>query len=181
MDANHWDERYRQGEYTHSGPLEFLAHWLPGGHGRRALDLACGAGRHALLMAERGWQVTAVDSSEAALGLFAHPGIEKIAADLKQFEIRPNHWELICVTFYMQRDLFEPIRDGIVPGGLLAAAFPLVDERPGVRPMRREFLVGPGELRGLFEERFEIIHEAETQPPPPQRGTAELWARRRKS
>ena len=36
--------------------------------GRRALDLGCGNGRHAIWLAAHGWSVTAVDSSVRALG-----------------------------------------------------------------------------------------------------------------
>jgi len=58
-----WDERYRKGEHAPAEPHQLLTQavdvLLPG----RALDLACGAGRHALYLARRGWHVTAVDSS----------------------------------------------------------------------------------------------------------------------
>jgi SAM-dependent methyltransferase len=60
----HWDERYadaarpwtREPSPTVTGALADLS---PG----RAVDVACGTGRHGLWLAERGWQVTAVDSS----------------------------------------------------------------------------------------------------------------------
>ena len=179
--ANTWDQRYRRGEHANDPPLDFIARLLPEGDGRRALDIACGAGRHAALMAARGWQVTAVDWSEAALEMvrMRDPRIHAIAADLEAgtFEIERNCWDLICVSFYLQRDLFASIRDGLKPGGLVAAAFPMVDERAGVGAMNPLYLLDIGELRALFDG-FEILHDVETDPPAPKRRTAEILARK---
>ena len=182
MSATHWNTRYRQGEHAHDPPLDFIARLVPGGDGRQALDLACGAGRHAALLAERGWQVTGVDWSDAALELVRarDARISTVTADLEAggFQIEPKRWDLICVTYFLDRGLFGPMREGLAEGGLLVAAFPLVDEREGVRPMRREFLLEPGELRALFDD-FEILHDTENEPEPPKRRGVELMARRR--
>jgi SAM-dependent methyltransferase len=68
MDADAWDERYRDSELIWSaGPNQFveaeLADLPPG----RALDLAAGEGRNAIWLARRGWRVTALDFSQVAL------------------------------------------------------------------------------------------------------------------
>ena len=62
-----WDERFLRGDELHgyvpSPPLpQAVASIAPG----RALDLACGAGRHAIFLAERGWTVHAIDGSRSA-------------------------------------------------------------------------------------------------------------------
>ncbi len=66
--ARSWDERYQQVAYpAGTQPAAFLLEvlpLLPRGH---ALDLALGAGRNAVFLAERGWHVTGVDSSRVAL------------------------------------------------------------------------------------------------------------------
>ncbi|OBJ41772.1 SAM-dependent methyltransferase [Mycobacterium colombiense] len=63
-----WEERYRSVERAWSGQvnprLAEVAAGLPAG---RALDLGCGEGADALWLAERGWQVVAVDISATAL------------------------------------------------------------------------------------------------------------------
>jgi SAM-dependent methyltransferase len=68
MDARAWDERYAAADLVWSAtPNQFVAEELADLPPGRALDLACGEGRNALWLAERGWQVTAVDFSQVAL------------------------------------------------------------------------------------------------------------------
>jgi SAM-dependent methyltransferase len=68
MDAQAWDERYAAADLVWSAtPNQFVAEELDGLRPGRALDLASGEGRNALWLAERGWQVTALDFSRVAL------------------------------------------------------------------------------------------------------------------
>jgi SAM-dependent methyltransferase len=68
MDARAWDERYAAADLVWSAtPNQFVAAELADLPPGRALDLACGEGRNALWLAERGWHVTAVDFSQVAL------------------------------------------------------------------------------------------------------------------
>jgi SAM-dependent methyltransferase len=64
-----WDERYGSTEALWSGQpnqrlVENVADRAPGS----ALDVGCGEGADAIWLAARGWQVTAVDVSQVALG-----------------------------------------------------------------------------------------------------------------
>jgi SAM-dependent methyltransferase len=63
-----WEEHYTERDRAWSGRanvrLVEVAESLPPG---RALDLGCGEGGDAMWLAERGWQVVAVDISETAL------------------------------------------------------------------------------------------------------------------
>ncbi|MFC4783383.1 SAM-dependent methyltransferase [Nocardioides sp. MAHUQ-72] len=68
MDATAWDERYAAAELVWSvTPNQFVAAELEGLAPGRAVDLAAGEGRNAIWLAERGWDVTAVDFSEVGL------------------------------------------------------------------------------------------------------------------
>jgi len=84
-----------------------------------ALDLACGSGRHARLLAERGWRVTGVDLLETG-----PPEVDYVRADLErhEFTIAPNAWDLIVCWRYWQPDLLAPIAEGVRGGGLVALA-----------------------------------------------------------
>lgn len=85
----------------------------------RALDLACGSGRHARWLVERGWDVTAVD-----LESFDIAGATFVRADLerREFRIEPDLWDLIVCWLYWQPDLMPEIARGVREGGIVALA-----------------------------------------------------------
>ena len=78
----HWEEHYGERERVWSGRvnarLAEIAAELPPG---RALDLGCGEGADAVWLAERGWDVVAVDISETALGRAAGEARSRGVAD----------------------------------------------------------------------------------------------------
>ncbi len=181
-----WDERYRRGEHATDEPsqllvraVELFASQLEGGslEGLRALDLACGAGRHAVFLAARGMRVTAVDASRVGVELMLERAREKNlwidarVADLErgEFKIEEGAYDLVCDFYYLQRDLFQRMRAGLKPGGLLVAAIHMVDESPSVKPMNPDFLLRPGELREAFGG-LEILHYLETTGHDPDAG-----------
>ena len=68
MDAQAWDDRYRERELVWSGePNVFVAEEVADLPPGRALDLAAGEGRNAIWLAQRGWDVEAVEFSQVAL------------------------------------------------------------------------------------------------------------------
>ena len=195
-----WDERYRRGENATIEPNELLTQALDllgsssvmgdASARPRALDIACGAGRHALLLAARGFDVTAVDRSRVGVELTrtrAHERglrLDARVADLESadFDIEPGAYDLICDFYYLQRDLFPRLRVGVKPGGLFVAAIHLVDEASDVKPMNPNFLLEPGELRAAFED-WEVLRYHETKGRDADAGahtrrSAELIARR---
>ena len=174
-----WDERYRSGEHItkESSPLliKAIKDLKPG----RALDLACGVGRHAIYLAEAGWRVTAVDSSRVGIETLQQRSarersaripaggsqasclqeINARVADLErhEFHIEPATYDLICDFYYLQRDLFSEIRAGVKPGGFFVAAIHLNDGNPEAKPHNPAFLLEPGELQTLFSD-WEITY-----------------------
>jgi SAM-dependent methyltransferase len=95
--------------------LNALSELAPG----RALDLACGSGRHARWLIEHGWEVTAVDLAAVEI-----PDAHFIQADLERHEYRiePDMWDLIVCWLYWQPDLVPEIARGVREGGILAMA-----------------------------------------------------------
>jgi SAM-dependent methyltransferase len=170
MDDKRWEAHFQnlaaQGREfrPHSDPLvERMARDLPPG---RALDLACGAGGNALWLAARGWKVTAVDRSPAAIELVRAQAeqrgirIDARIADLEahEFRIEPGAWDLILLCRYLQRDLFEPARLGLAPGGVLIVIALLAE--PG---SSGAFRVQPGELAEAFgpSSGWSVLHQRE--------------------
>jgi SAM-dependent methyltransferase len=108
MNRQDWDRRYAGGELVWTSRANrFLveeARSLPPG---RALDLACGAGRHAVWLAERGWAVTGVDFSAAGIGKARELAVARgvhcdwVVADLLDYRPAGPPYELV-VLFYLQ-------------------------------------------------------------------------------
>lgn len=187
MEVRDWDQRYRLREHAASdleAPstpllLKTAAALAPG----KALDLACGAGRNAIWLAEHGWNVTAVDGAPAAIEILrsraAERGlnIEAIVADLEkgEFEIEPARWDLIVMCYYLQRNLFEPAKRGVAPGGILISIVHLTE--PGEEPTAHR--LRPGELERYFAN-WEILHrhEGKASDSAHRRLVAEIVARR---
>ncbi len=163
-----WDERYRTGEHGMIEPspllLKAIENLTPG----KALDIACGVGRHAIYLAKHGWQVTAVDSSRAGIDILrqraadADAAMETQVADLEKgdFQIEAETYDLICDFYYLQRDLFAAMRSGTKPGGAFVAAIHLNDGNPDAKPHNPAFLLEPGELKTLFSD-WEITYYRE--------------------
>ncbi len=144
----------------------------------RALDLASGSGRNAVWLAERGWQVTAVDSSAAALTALKEsaPTVDTRLADLEkhEFAIEPAAWDLIVVSYYLQRDLFEPVRRGLRSGGVAIIIVHMFE--PGHESSR--FSVRPGELRESFKDDAVLeYYEGKPESDPGARASARIAIR----
>ena len=182
-----WDERYARGEELHDfAPSPPLAEALAGVAPGLALDLACGAGRHSLFLAERGWRVEALDGSRAGLERMMEEArrrsvgaaIEPRLVDLeaKDFALPEAACDLICDFYFLHRPLFEQIRRAVKPGGRFVAA---IHVRTSPDEKGR-FLLEAGELRALVESwGWEILHHREGSAAglDQRHGTTELVAR----
>ena len=179
MVPRNWEEHYARPEQLDFTPVPLLvevAEQLPPG---RALDLACGSGRNALYLAGLGWKVLAVDSSVSAVRILrnraatADLAIEAVVADLESpgFTIEPGAYDLICDFFYLQRDLFPRIREGIRPGGAFVAQIHLRENDS------QRFVLEPGELRAEFAT-WKILYYSEAARAGQHRPAARIIARR---
>lgn len=127
MDASDWDERYSGSELLWGlPPNRFVAEELADAAPGRAVDLACGEGRNALWLAERGWQVTAVDFSAVAIArgreLDTNALVRWVQADTTSYQPDEVDLALIC---YLQlapgerRAAVQAAARALAPGGTL--------------------------------------------------------------
>jgi len=116
------------------------------------LDLACGSGRHARLLAARGYTVLAVDRDAGALaGLHGMPAVTTAQMDLEGdgWPLAGREFSGIVVTNYLWRPRLADLFAMLAPGGVLIyETFMLGNEAYG-KPSNPDFLLRPGELRAL--------------------------------
>ena len=106
MRREDWDRKYAEKEQLWSArPSRAVVAEASGLAPSRALDLACGEGRHAIWLAELGWRVTAVDFSEVAIGRgrkrasLAGVDVDFQYADLLDYEPERDAYGLVLVVF----------------------------------------------------------------------------------
>lgn len=184
-----WEERYAAGDWVPiSEPVEVVRRAetrLP--TTGLAWDVACGAGRHALLLARRGLRVLATDLSWQGLRrLRAHAHAEALPvflvhADLETWRPRPGRrFDVIVNTYFLLRDLFPVYRESLAPGGWLLFETYNVDEIETLGgDIRRAFALERGELREAFAD-FEIVayEEGVLETAEGERGLARMIARK---
>lgn len=164
LDREKWDDRYRRGDHLGDAPSPFLrslAARLP--RQGRALDLAGGAGRNAIWLAEHGLTVTVVDISAVGLELArtraAARGLEvaTVCRDLERDEPPAGPWDVIVSICYLNRALVPRLDRLLAPGGLL------VYLQPTARNLERHarppagFLLAEGELGPLLPPSLEVV------------------------
>jgi tellurite methyltransferase len=120
-----WDSQYRTGNKLANPPKVLVEnlHLLP--RSGLALDLACGMGAGALMMAQQGLTVDAWDISSVAIDQLSKTAIEQqlpIKAVTKNVELsplEPAHYDVILVSHFLVREMAESLMAALKPGGLL--------------------------------------------------------------
>ena len=140
-------------------PPAFLTEWahlLPPPAAGEVLDLACGSGRSAVWLAQRGYRVTAVDRLPTALDrgrqLAESCGVSCRfeVADLRDSsQVPPGPWAVVLMLRYLQRDLLVGLGDLLAPAAVaVVRTFRHAGGFDG-KPSRRHRLA-PAELPGYF-------------------------------
>ena len=112
------------------------------------LDVASGSGRHAILFAERGLEVVAVDREAQAIA-----GVRFVQADLEGGGAWPfagQRFAAIVVTNYLHRPLLPTLQAALAEEGVLIYETFMVGNEKFGRPSNPAFLLQPGELLQAF-------------------------------
>ena len=171
MEREDWDRRWRErGFHCEDDPSELLESELADLEPGRALDLGCGAGRASIWLADRGWRVTGVDFSTAALDLAraADADVDWVLADLNGYEPEPGVFDLVLVLYVHvpaaeRQTLLARAPSALAPGGtLLVAGHDLANLGTGAPgPSNPDVLYSPetivGELGELDVNRAERV------------------------
>ncbi len=132
VDRQQWDERYASTDLVWTAePNRFVVEEVANLPVGRALDLGAGEGRNAIWLAERGWQVTAVDFSAVGLAKGAKlaegrgvTGIRWVEADLQGYQPEPGGYDLVLLAYiHLPRSEFDELlqaaKSALAPGGTL--------------------------------------------------------------
>ena len=167
-----WDRRYARGEYVpRTQPTPFLLEWLDHIPVGRALDVATGAGRNALALAQAGFEVDAVDISEVAIRQArAEAGRRALdvnwgVADLDTDPLPGDGYDLITILRYRNPALWPRLAASLAADGWILIEHHLRSTREDIAGPRDDaFRLEPGELLGVFRD-LRIVHYTEAVEP----------------
>lgn len=176
-DAIKWNERHKQG-FMPDAPSAFVINACdvlknvfsikadlneldsnkhPQSIGLKALDIACGNGRHSKILASLGFSVDSVDISQVALENLSHiPNITPICADIDTFTITQKY-DVILNSFFLDRRLFAPIINALNPNGIVLFETFIDIDSSFIKHDKSLYM---GELEQVFSPHndFEILH-----------------------
>jgi SAM-dependent methyltransferase len=198
--AEEWDERYRERDGTmwsgrpNGRLVAEVADLTPG----RALDVGCGEGADAIWLATQGWDVTAIDISEVAVGraraAAERAGVEitLMSGDALQTPPAGGAFDLVSLQYpalpkaageASVRELLAAVR----PGGVLLAVYHDLDhdheEHMRSRGIDPADYVGADDLLAMLDGDFVIeSHAVEPRidPPPDTPHIADVVVRARR-
>ncbi len=148
-----------------SAPSPFLLRHLATLPPGAALDVACGRGRHALLLARHGFRVTAVDRDVQALDALAAAAaaerlvVTTLCRDLEAEPLPPGPWDVVLNFRYLQRSLAPALAAALRPGGFLVFETFTTAQAAFGHPRNPDFLLRPDELRGMFPTLVVVDYE----------------------
>ena len=170
-----WNDIWSRMDHTFADYDDLLVRHAEGLEPGRALELGCGSGGNAVWLAQRGWQVTAVDFSEVAIekarerAAGQNCSVEFVVSDAIGY--RPEGKFDLIISFYIQlwpqgrAQMLASAADSLAPGGrLLFVSHDQSSPPQGWSEEDLESLTTPeqvaAELPGLRIDRAETVLEA---------------------
>jgi SAM-dependent methyltransferase len=150
-----WDARYREVS-AWPEPAKVLRdyqHLLPAQG--RTLEIACGLGSNALLLAQHGLHVSAWDISPVAIGRLQqraaelHLEVNAAVRDVEQSPPPPGEFDVIVISHFLHRPLFPFLRAALRPGGLFFYQTFTRDRVDDIGPRNPDYRLAENELLAL--------------------------------
>jgi SAM-dependent methyltransferase len=156
--SQRWDKRWSQREPLRE-PADFvvtaLEHLPSSG---AAIDVAGGTGRHALLLAELGLEVTLVDVSQVALDIAGAAatvrgvGVGLVCRDLETDGLPAGRWDVAVMYHFYDEGVLRAVVRALEFGGTLVFCQPTVRNRERHDRPGRRFLLEEGELARIIAD-----------------------------
>lgn len=161
-----WDEIYARQEVLSLTAASVLAeHTFLLPETGTALDLACGLGANALLLAKQGLEVQAWDISAVAIEKIKMQALEKgleVTAkqvNIQQTSLPKNSFDVIVITRFLDRTLSHEIIAALKQGGLLFYQTYTRQKISDSPPHNPDFLLAENELLSLFSPLKVIFYQ----------------------
>lgn len=157
-DRQKWNAKYSDAEFAPRNPspvLLSLASYIP--TTGKALDIAGGAGRHAIWLAQRGLDVTLADISPVGLELAcaraaaAGVSVTTLETDLAEQGLPAGPWDVITSLCYLWKPTPALIASLLAPRGVFVMIQPTMENLARHEKPPRDFLLMPGELGAAFK------------------------------
>ena len=136
----------------------------------KALDIAAGEGRNSIFAASLGYEVICMDISEVALSKARALASQKnvkitiLSADLDKSSLPKNEYDLVLCFNFLDRNLFQEIRNTLKTGGILFYETFTVDYLK-YSSFKRQWVLEQNELLKAFEG-FRVLRYREVDENP---------------
>ena len=151
-----WNERYRAatGQLNAAQVLKENLHLLP--VNGRALDLACGLGANAILLAQQGLEVDAWDIADVAVAKLQDVALRQqlaIQVRVRDVEAHPPEaatFDVIVVSYFLDRDIIPALLQALKPDGLIYYQTYIQQHVSDRGPQQAKYRLTDQELLQLF-------------------------------
>ena len=167
-DADKWDKKYLNNPSKEAQPATVLTenqHLLP--KQGRALDLACGRGANALLLAQHGLETHSWDISEVVieqikekqtnLNLMLHP----LQRDVADSPPEPDSFDVIVVSRFLERKIISELISALRSNGLIFYQTFIQVKVSDAGPKNPDYLLASNELLKLFNSLHIVFYREE--------------------
>ncbi len=161
-----WNRIYSDRNETSITPAYVLSEFqylLP--NSGTALDVACGLGGNAIFLAQQGLQTHAWDISEQAIKKLSQfckqNDIDLIASvrDVQECPPAVNSFDVICVSYFLERGITENIITALKPSGLLFYQTFLAERVTEHGPRNPEYRLDQNELLKMFTPLHILVYQ----------------------
>ena len=161
-----WNHIYAAEESALMQPAYVLAeyaHLLP--TTGCALDLACGLGSNAIFLAQHGLHAHAWDISEQAINKLARVcesnviHVHAMVRDVQEHPPEANSFDVICVSYFLERDITTNIISALKPKGLLFYQTFVHEKVSQQGPNNPKYRLDENELLKLFSPLHVLIYQ----------------------
>ena len=166
-DKQKWDEKYIKKSQLlnqREASINIQKH-IRECSGKKALDLACGAGKNTLYLAKEGFNVDAIDIAKIALDTLDQYAIKNstqdlintILMDLDEFEPKADIYDLVIMANFLDRVMIKKAKKSLKINGIFIVETYMIDDNNEKINSDEKNLLYAEELKDIFSDKFKII------------------------